>query len=249
MSERTASTMKAKILNQMKAGVVIVSAVLSTALILAQSDPQNQRFAIVIAIDGKGFYSTTGVEKGILRPGLSLPQGSRVWTEKGTAQVYFRQIESIFKLMPKSEVVLEKLDKHLKDGYMIKETVLALNKGRILTRARVLLPESRFEIRTPVSTLSVPDIGSARYDIRADGTAIVGKKSKLPMRVVKGHATNSVLPGTLVRKDGKTNAVEQRVLDEITPQLDELENLARILTPAPGPQDIRPGSSPKLGEP
>lgn len=34
--------------------VVIVGAVLSAALTCAQSDRQNQRFAIVIAVDGKG---------------------------------------------------------------------------------------------------------------------------------------------------------------------------------------------------
>jgi hypothetical protein len=220
-----------------------VLAFVAGTLIFGQSDVQNKRFAIVISMEGKGFYSAPGGGEGKLRPGLSLPEGAKLWTESGTAQVYFRQIGSIIKLLPDTQVSLEKLDKHLKDGYMIKETVLGLNRGRILTRARVLLPESRFEVHTPVSTFSVPDVGYARYDIRADGTAIVGKKSKLGLRAITGGKTNQVMPGTLVARDGKTNRVDNKVLEQISPQLDELEELADSLTPPPGPQDAPKGAT------
>lgn len=223
----------------------LLTLILGAAMVLAQTDIRNNRYAIVIALEGKCYYSTPGIPKAELSAGLSLPQGAKVWTEKGTAELYFRQIASIFKMMPNTEVVLEKLDKRLKDGLWVKETVLALNKGRILTRARVLLPESRFEVRTPYSTISVPDVGYARYDIRADGTMVVGKKSKLPARVVIGSSTNHVMPATIIGKDGKTNRVDQKVLEEITPQLDQLEALADVLTPPPGPQEVRPGQAPK----
>lgn len=224
----------------------LLTLILSAAMVLAQTDPRNNRYAIVISLDGKCYYSTPGIPKAELSAGLSLPQGAKVWTEKGgTAELYFRQIASIFKMMPNTEVVLEKLDKRMKDGYLVKETVIALNKGRILTRARVLLPESRFEVRTPFSTISVPDVGYARYDIRADGTMVVGKKSKLPARVVTGSSTNQVMPATIIGKNGKTNRVDQKVLEEITPQLDQLEALADVLTPPPGPQEVRPGQAPK----
>lgn len=221
---------------------VCLAAILAGSILWAQSDRQNQRFAVIVDVNGKGYYSTPGVPKGDLRKGLTLPEGTKIWTTKGDALIYFRRIATIVKLEPQSELILEKLDQHPKDGFMVKETVLSLNKGRILTRPRVLLPDSKFTVQTPVSIFSVPDVGYARYDLRADGTAIVGKKSKLPLRAeAPNRFTNQVMAGSMLTPAGKTNALHG---DRLIPELDELEELADSLASPLTAQDYIPGKLP-----
>jgi hypothetical protein len=214
-------------------------------ILLAQTNSADKRQALVLAVDGKAYYSVGTVKRAPLRPGLTLPEGSTLVSEKGaTVDIYFRQIGSIFRMMPKTTLTLEALDKHLKNGKLVKETVVRLDRGRILTRARVLLPESRFEIKTPKAIFSVPEPGYGRYDIRADGTALVGRRSKVPLRVVdaKTSKTNLIAPRQIMLGIGGviTNA-EDKAFAEISPQLDELQALADSLTPMPTPQELPDG--------
>lgn len=200
-----------------------------------QSDPSNQRLAVITAVEGEVYYSAAGVEKAPVRRGLTLAQGAKVWTERGTVELFFRQIGSMTKLMPQSELSLEKLDKRPTNGVVAKETVLSLTKGRVLARARVLLPESMYQIRTPKTTFVVPEIGSGRFDIRADGTALVGIRSKIPLGIYAEGKTNLISPGQMVEGPGpvKLKAVDAKTLEELKPQFDELEALAELLAAPP----------------
>jgi hypothetical protein len=99
------------------------------------------------------------------------------------------------------------LDKYAKDGVILKETSVALREGRLLCVVRLLVPESKFEVRTPATVFQMPAAGIGRYDIRADGTVIVGKKSRVPLKalsIAPVAKTNLVSPGQRLDKQGGT---------------------------------------------
>jgi hypothetical protein len=208
----------------------------------AQSDIHQKRLAIVLAVKGDATYTVGTVQDAKIRPGLSLPEGARIVTSRrGTVDLYFRQIGTFFRLTPNTDLTLEKLDKRFTDGVVIKETVARLDKGRILTRARVLVPDSVFEVKTKSLVFSVPDAGVGRYDIRANGTVVVGKKSQLPLHVVDVPAggTNVVSPSqTFDSKDHRAEMAKPEALDELMRELTELDDLAEALTPPPRPEEL-----------
>jgi hypothetical protein len=206
----------------------------------ATDDP---RQAVVLAVDGKAFVVSEAGQQRPLKRGERLPQGAVVRTDaSGNVDLYFRQIGTVFRLMPGTKLQLDRMEKHMKDGVLVKETIVSLQEGRMLACVRVLVPDSRFEVHTPTTVFAVPAAGVGRYDLRVDGTVIVGKRSRLALRALDAKdqsRTNLVSPGQ--RYDRGRNQVmeaDPATLSDLLTQFDEMQLISDALTPPPQPNEL-----------
>jgi hypothetical protein len=194
------------------------------------SDPQ----ALVLSTQGKCEYSEDGTTYTLLKTGRVCKQGAVIRTgDGGRTDLFFRRIGTTVRLQPGTEVKLEKMTRHLKDGQPVMETLLDLRTGRIFTVVRALIPGSTFEIRNAAGRSVVEGGGGkGRYIITADGTHVTDKNSAVPLKVVGEIGITVITPGQ------KYNAKEGKVFDLATPEtvaslldFDELDALAEQLTP------------------
>ncbi len=183
--------------------------------------------------------ATKAVQIGmLLEPGAVLRTGRR-----SEAVVFFRQIGTMIRLRSETTVGLETMTKYLKDGVLLKETVLDLIKGEVMCVVRVLDAESKFEIKLPDYLVAFDGAGTGRFDLNAKGTVLVGRRSERPLRLrplERGQQTILVQPGyAYSHTTGNVAPASKRILDSLRPELDKLEHLAKALTPPPRPEELR----------
>jgi hypothetical protein len=179
-----------------------------TSLKVVDTSPLPQ--AIVVHVNGKCEYSEDGTHFQALKAGEVFTEGVTLRTAANSRlDMFFRRIGTSVRLQEGSEVKLEKLERHMKEGTPQMETILDLRAGRIFTVVRSLVPGCTFEIRNAAGR-SVVEGGGAegRYIITADGTHVTEKHSTAPLKLIRETGVTIITPGMQYdAKEGKTFSV------------------------------------------
>jgi hypothetical protein len=219
--------------------VVAFGPFLTPALVQAQetkiqiTETSDLPQALVLSVHEKCDYSEDGATFTALRAGHVFKQGAVVRTGEGArTDLFFRRIGTTVRLQPGTEVKLEKMARHMKDGLPVMETLLDLRTGRIFTVVRSLVPGCTFEIRNAAGRSVVEGGGGkGRYIITADGTHVTEKNSVVPLKVIGETGVTVVAPGMKYSaKDGKVFALAAPEAVEMLIDFDELNSLLEQLT-------------------
>lgn len=197
-------------------------------------DPQ----ALVRAVRGKCEYSENGTTFAELKVGHVFLQGAVVRTgDGGQIDLFFRRIGTSVRLQSGTEIKLEKMERHMKDGKPVMDTLLDLRTGRIFTVVRSLVPGCTLEIRNAAGRSVVEGGGgNGRYIITADGTHVTEKNSKVPLKLIRETGVTVIEPGMKYSsKEGKVFAVAPSEALETLVQLDELDSLTEQMSAADEP--------------
>jgi hypothetical protein len=190
--------------------------------------------ALVLSVHGTCEYSEDGTAFVPLRSGHVFKQGAVVRTgEKSRTDLFFRRIGTTVRLQQNTEIKLEKMERHLKDGIPVMETLLDLRVGRIFTVVRSLIAGSTLEIKNAAGRSVVEGGGGkGRYIITADGTHVTDKNSAVPLKVIGETGITIITPGQKFNaKEGKLFALETPEAVELLIDFDELDSLAEELAP------------------
>jgi hypothetical protein len=205
----------------------------------ASSEDSTVPQALVLSLHGKCEYSDDDTTFTKLKTGHVLKQGAVVRTgDGGRVDLFFRRIGTSVRLQPGTEVVLEKMDRHMSDGEAVMDTLLNLRSGRIFTVVRSHVPGSTFEIRNAAGR-SVVESGEAegQYIITADGTHVTEKHSAANLKVVGETGITVVSPGMKFSpKDGAMNPVKPKEAVKALIEFDQLDAASEKLDeskPAP----------------
>ncbi|MBI5386960.1 MAG: hypothetical protein HZA90_19990 [Verrucomicrobia bacterium] len=194
--------------------------------------------AVVLSVNGKCNYSEDGKMFAPLKAKQVLKQGAVVRTGEGArTDLFFRRIGTTVRLQSGTEVKLEKMDRHLKDGKPVMETLLDLRTGRIFTVVRALVPGSTFAIRNAAGRSVVEGGGGkGRYIITADGTHVAEKGSVVPLKVIGETGITVISSGMkFSAKDGKLFSLTPPEAVESLIVFDNLDSLAEETTPSEEP--------------
>lgn len=195
--------------------------------------------AQVINTKGKCEYSEDGATFAVLTTGHILKQGAVVRTGEGArTDLFFRRIGTTVRLQSSTEIRLEKMSRHIKDGSPVMETLLDLRTGRIFTVVRSLVPGSTFEIRNAAGRSVVEGGGGkGRYIITADGTHVTDKNSVVPLKVIGETGVTIITPGQKFNtKDGKVLPLETPETVDWLIDFDELDSMAEKLSSSEEPK-------------
>lgn len=188
--------------------------------------------ALVLSVHGMCEFSDDGKTFSPLKAGHVFNQGAVVRTgEDARTDLFFRRIGTTVRLQSGTEVKLEKMERHMKDGMPVMETLLDLRSGRIFTVVRSLVPGSTLEIRNAAGRSVVEGGGGkGRYIITADGTHVTDKNSVVPLKVIGETGVTVIAPGMKYKaKEGKAFAVASSEAVETLIDFDELDSLAEQL--------------------
>jgi hypothetical protein len=217
--------------------LILVSLLFGTVRIFAEDkSPEFQTSAssdvpqaIVISAHGKCEYSEDGILFLEFKDDHIFRQGEVIRTgEKSRTDIFFKRIGTTVRLQPGTEVKLEKMERHLKDGQPVMDTLIALHTGRIFTVIRSLVPGSTFEIRNAAGRSVVEGGGGeGRYIITADGTHVSDKDSTVPLKVVGETGITVISPGMKFNaKDGKMLPANAANEVEMLIDIDELHSIS-----------------------
>lgn len=162
--------------------------------------------AVVITVHGKCEYSDDGTTFMALKEEHVFKQGAVVRTgADARTDIFFRRVGTTVRLQPDSEMKLEKMERHLKNGQPVMDTLLALTKGRIFTAVRSFVPGSTFEVRNAAGRSVIEGGGEkGRYIITADGSQVADKNSDIPLKLIGEKGVTVITPGqTFSAKEGK----------------------------------------------
>lgn len=167
-----------------------------------------------------------------LRTGQVLAQGAVVRTgSEEVVDLFLRRWGTTVRLMPNSELALEKMSRMPGTNAPALHTRLDLRQGRIFCFVRIPVPESAFEIKTKAGLSVLNAAGAGRYDIRADGTIVTGKSSFRQLKVVTEKGVVMVTPGQkFTPKDGHLTPAAPSEVELMMIQIDELAALADQLS-------------------
>ncbi|MDB6056782.1 MAG: hypothetical protein JWO95_626 [Verrucomicrobiales bacterium] len=184
--------------------------------------------AIVVRVNGTCEWSEDGTHFQAAKAGEVFTEGVTLRTAANSRlDMFFRRIGTSVRLQEGTEVKLEKLERHMKEGTPQMETLLDLRAGRIFTVVRSLVPGCTFEIRNAAGR-SVVEGGGAegRYIVTADGTHVTEKKSTAPLKVIRETGVTVIAPGMRYdAKDGKTFSVSTPEAVKSLIDFDELHSL------------------------
>jgi hypothetical protein len=191
--------------------------------------------AVVLSVSGNCTFSEDGVTFSELKAGHVFNEGAVVRTgEKARTDLFFRRIGTTVRLQSGTDVKLEQMRRHLKDGMPVMETLLDLRTGRLFTVVRSLVPGSTLEIRNAAGRSVVEGGGGkGRYIITADGTHVTDKDSVVPLKVIGETGITVITPGQKFNaKEGKMFALNASSAVEEFIDLDEIQSLGEQLTPS-----------------
>jgi len=198
-----------------------------------QSEFSDVPQAIVLSRHGVCEYSEDGANFMPLSPGRVLKQGAVVRTSgEASADLFFRRIGTTVRLQPDTEVKLETMARHMKDGMPAMETLLDLRKGRLFAVVRSLVPGSTLEIRNAAGRSVVEGGGGkGRYIITADGAQVADQKSEVPLKFIGQTGITIIAPGQkFLAKEGRQFPLNPPEAVELLINFDELDSLAEQLS-------------------
>lgn len=204
-------------------------AIVPTQPRLSNDDASEVPQAVVLTVHGRCDYSEDGTTFSAFKAGQVFKQGALVRTADGArADLFFRRIGTTVRLQSGTEVKLEKLERHMKDGVPVMDTLLELRTGRIFTVVRSLIPGCTLEIRNAAGRSIVEGGGGkGRYIITADGTHVTEKDSAVPLKIIRENGVTVIEPGmTFNAKEGKMFALEPTAAVQMLIEFDELDAVA-----------------------
>jgi hypothetical protein len=178
----------------------------SVKVVNTSSVPQ----AIVVHVSGTCEWSEDGTHFKLVNAGEVFTQGTILRTgAKSQLDMFFRRIGTSVRLQEGTEVKLEQLERHMKEGTPQMQTLLDLRAGRIFTVVRSLVPGCTFEVKNAAGRTVVEGGGSeGRYIITADGTHVTEKRSKSSLKIIRETGVTIIAPGMRYdAKEGKTFSV------------------------------------------
>ncbi len=211
----------------------------SVGIVAGAEADMPKRFGKVIGMTGQPMVVKADGSRVAVKMGDELPPGTTVASGEGTLNLFFRRIGTIVQLQTNSTVSLDKLEMEKRDGKLVKRTEIGVKEGALLSCVRVLIPESKVIVRTKRTVFHVPGTGMGRFEFRADGSALVGRRSKLTLIADVGGEPVAVMPGQFF--DGKsTNAATAgpTFFAEFTKRMDILQATASELTPPPSAEEL-----------
>lgn len=190
--------------------------------------------AVILSVFGDCQYSLeAGGKFKKLRVGDVLKEGAAIRTaENARIDLFLQRLAITVRLTPETDLVLEKMAKHVKQDVLIMETILDLRGGEIFCFVRGLVPNSRFEVKHAAGRSVVEGEGRGGYEIRADSAAVTPRTSFIPLKVISDTGVAVIAPGQ--KFDGKHKKTMQLAPTEVENtimQLDELQALAELLSP------------------
>ncbi|MGZ4961182.1 MAG: hypothetical protein ACXWDN_19800 [Limisphaerales bacterium] len=184
--------------------------------------------AIVIGVSGKCEYSEDSTTFRAVKANNVFKEGVTFRTSANSRMdLFFRRIGTSVRLQASTEVKLEKLERHMKEGMPEMATLLDLRAGRIFTVVRSVVPGCTFEIRNAAGRCVVEGGGAeGRYIITADGTHVTEKNSTSPLKLIRETGVTVIGPGMRYdAKEGKTFSVSTPESVKSLIEFDELHSL------------------------
>lgn len=226
----------------MRAIRILVLIVLCSQFSFAVEDAaaSQKRFGKVIALTGRTVTIKSDGTTADIRIGDELPPGTVIKTgNDSSVSLFFRRIGMILQVRTNTTLSLDKLEMEMKNGRLAKRTELSLSEGGILAFVRVLVPESRVLVRTPKASFQVPGTGMGRFEFWADGSVLVGRKSKLSVVADVSGDSSAVSPGQFFSvKSNNVISANPALLDAFSKKMDALQATAIQLTPPPLPEEL-----------
>lgn len=217
--------------------IFLCSTFCSTA---AEGIAAQKRFGKVIAVTGKATATKADGTIAEVHLGDEFPAGTVIKTAAdGSVDLFFRRIGTMFQIQTNTSVTLDKLEMEMKGGKLLKRTELSLKEGSLLGCVRVLIPESKVLIRTPKTSFHVPGTGMGRFEFWADGSVLVGRRSKLSVVADISGEPTAVSPGQYFSaKATNVVAANPSLWEGFSKKMDALQATAIQLTPPPTPEEL-----------
>lgn len=186
--------------------------------------------AVAISTLGKCDCAEDGVAFTNLECGRDLQQGAVVRTgDGGRADFYFWRTGATIRLAAGTEVKLEQMVIHVRDGRPVMDIILELRAGKILAVVRPAKTDSTLEIRNAAGRSVVEGSRLGRYIITADGINVSDKDSAAPLQLIRDNGTLSLAAGEqFTKQKGKTLFVPSTLFVQDLAQLDELQAVAQL---------------------
>jgi len=200
----------------------------ATAVNTIEDDSQ----AVVLSVGEHSTYDKKGDGFAKLRVGQVLSQGAVIRSGADSdVDLFLRRWGTTVRLMPGTELALEKMTRRTGDRVATLETHLDLREGRIFCFIRIPVPGSTFEVKTKAGRSTLKSAGAGRYDIRANGTIVSGKSSFQQVLVTTEHGVVVVTPGQKFDpENGHTTPAAPSEVEMMMIQMDQLVALADQLT-------------------
>jgi hypothetical protein len=188
--------------------------------------------ALVLSVGENSTYSKEGGRFEKLKVGQVLTQGATIRSGDDTViDLFLRRWGTTVRLIPNTELVLEKMTKTAGAAAPALMTRLNLQKGRIFCFIRVPVANSKFEVKTAKGTALIESAGAGRYDIRANGAIVAGKSSFNQIKVVSEDGVKVMVPGqSFNAEDGHITPAAPSDVELLVIQMDQLVALAEHLT-------------------
>ena len=187
--------------------------------------------ALVLSAGGKSTYQQTGDKFQRLRAGQTLTQGAVIRSGSEAIDLFLRRWGTTIRLMPDTELRLDKMSRQAGATAAAMETRLDLREGRIFCFIRIPVPESTFEVKTKAGRSILKSAGAGRYDIRADGAIVAGKSSFSQLQVITENGVVGIAPGQkFTPQNGHTSPAAPSEAELLVIQMDELAALAELLS-------------------
>jgi len=202
---------------------------LTPSVAAAVEDPSE---ALVLAVGEKSTFDQKGTGFARLRVGQVLTQGAVIRSSSDEAvDLFLRRWGTTVRLMPGTELALEKMSRQAGAHAPAMQTHLDLREGRIFCFIRIPVPESTFEVKTKAGRSVLKSAGAGRYDIRADGTIVTGKGSFKQLQVVTEKGVVMITPGQkFTPQDGHMTPAAPSDVEMMVMQMDQLVALAEQLS-------------------
>lgn len=206
----------------------------------AEDSAAQKRFGKVIAVTGKATATRADGTIADVRVGDEFPAGTVIKTgADGSVDLFFRRIGTMFQMQTNTSLSLDKLEMEMKGGKLVKRTELSLKEGSLLGCVRVLIPESKMLVRTPKVSFHVPGTGMGRFEFWADGSVLVGRRSKLSVVADVSGEPTAISPGQYFSsKATNVIAANPALLEGFSKRMDALQATAIQLTPPPTPEEL-----------
>lgn len=188
--------------------------------------------AVILSVGPNSTADKKGEGFAKLRAGQVLAQGAVIRSgDEEVIDLFLRRWGTTVRLMPNTELALDKMSRTPGANGPALRTLLDLRKGRIFCFIRIPVPESVFEIKTQAGLSVLKSQGAGRYDIRANGAIVTGLGSFRQLQVVTEKGVVMITPGQkFTPEDGHLMPAAPSEVELLMIQMDQLVALAEQLS-------------------
>lgn len=198
-----------------------------------ESSEDGQAFSRLKTADRKDALARGESEDGSVKQlwGQALKAGTVVRTGKiGQTDIFFTRTGTTVRIQADSEVKIEKMERLVKRGEPVSQTVLNLTKGSVFVAVRAYEAGSTFEVKNTAGRAVIGGSGSkGRYIITADGAPVMEKDSDVPLKLITDNGTTVVAPTQKAfSNDARPLALEPSPAEKALIESDDFESFAEL---------------------